>query len=158
MPAARRALGTKPIDAIVGHVPTTPEVAAARSEVAVQVPAAQVHGFHRPALVLNPRSGSAQAVRAQLLEAAGRYGVQLHEAETPAGLVALVREAIAEGADVLGVAGGDGSLAAVAAVAIEAFVAGPERRVDVATVGERLFLNNAPGRGVTVRTNSRPVG
>ena len=29
------------------------------------------------------------------------------------------------------------------AAAIEAFVAGPEPRVDVATVGERLFLNNA---------------
>jgi diacylglycerol kinase family enzyme len=173
-PAVRRALGTKPVDAI-GDVPTTPEVAAARGEVAVQVPAAQVHGFHRPVLVLNPRSGSAQAVHAQLLEAAGRYGVQLREAATPAGLVALAREAVAEGADALGVAGGDGSLAAVAAVAIEAelpfvcvpagtrnhfardlgldradpaaaveaFVAGPERRVDVATVGERLFLNNA---------------
>jgi len=87
----------------------------------------------------------------------------------------LARAAVADGADVLGVAGGDGSLAAVAkvvieaelpfvcvpagtrnhfardlgldradpAAAIEAFVAGPERRVDVATVGERLFLNNA---------------
>jgi diacylglycerol kinase family enzyme len=136
---------------------------------------AQVHGFQRPALVLNPRSGSAPAVRGQLLEAAGRYGVQVHEAAAPAGLVALAREAVAGGADVLGVAGGDGSLAAVAAVAVEAglpfvcvpagtrnhfardlgldradpaaaveaFVAGPERRVDVATVGERLFLNNA---------------
>jgi diacylglycerol kinase family enzyme len=29
------------------------------------------------------------------------------------------------------------------AAAIEAFIAGPERRVDVATAGERLFLNNA---------------
>jgi diacylglycerol kinase family enzyme len=137
--------------------------------------AAQVHGFHRPVLVLNPRSGSAHAVREQLLEAAGRYGIRLDEAATPAGLVALARQAVADGADVLGVAGGDGSLAAVAAVtieaelpfvcvpagtrnhfagdlgldradpvaAIEAFVAGPERRVDVATVGERLFLNNA---------------
>jgi diacylglycerol kinase family enzyme len=143
---------------------------AARSEVA-----SQVHSFHRPVLVLNPRSGSAQAVREQLLEAAGRYGIQLVEAATPAGLVALARQAVADGADVLGVAGGDGSLAAVAAVAIEAelpfvcvpagtrnhfagdlgldradpaaaieaFVTGPERRVDVATVGERLFLNNA---------------
>jgi diacylglycerol kinase family enzyme len=87
----------------------------------------------------------------------------------------VARAAVADGADVLGVAGGDGSLAAVATVvieaglpfvcvpagtrnhfardlgldradpaaAIEAFVAGPERRVDVATVGERLFLNNA---------------
>jgi glycerol dehydrogenase-like iron-containing ADH family enzyme len=119
-PAARRARGTKPIEAIVGDVATTPEVAAARSEAAVQVPAAQVHSFHRPALVLNPRSGSAQAVRAQLLEAAGRYGVQVHEAATPTELLAVAHEAVADGADVLGVAGGDGSLAAVAAVAIEA--------------------------------------
>jgi diacylglycerol kinase family enzyme len=173
--AARRALGAEPVDAIVGGGPATPEVVAARGEVASQVPAAQVHGFHRPVLVLNPRSGSALAVREQLLAAAGRFGVQLHEAETPATLVALARTAVADGADVLGVAGGDGSLAAVAAVAIEAdlpfvcvpagtrnhfardlgldradptaaveaFVAGPERRVDVASVGDRLFLNNA---------------
>jgi diacylglycerol kinase family enzyme len=173
-PAVRRALGAEPGDVIVGDHPT-PEVAAARGEVAVQAQAAQVHGFHRPVLVLNPRSGSAQAVRPQLLEAAGRYGIQVHEAATPARLVAVAREAVADGADVLGVAGGDGSLAAVAAVAmqaelpfvcvpagtrnhfardlgldradpaaaIEAFVAGPERRVDVASVGGRLFLNNA---------------
>jgi diacylglycerol kinase family enzyme len=147
-----------------------PQRRAARREVAVQV-----HGFRRPVLVLNPRSGSAQAVRPQLLEAAGRYGIRVHEAATPASLVTVAREAVADGADVLGVAGGDGSLAAVAAVAIqaelpfvcvpagtrnhfardlgldrgdpaaaiEAFVAGPERRVDVATVGDRLFLNNA---------------
>jgi diacylglycerol kinase family enzyme len=172
---ARRALGAEPVEAIVGDVPTTPEALAAHSEAASRLAPAQVHGFHRPVLVLNPRSGSAQAVREQLLEAAGRYGIQLDEAATPAGLVALARRAVADGADVLGVAGGDGSLAAVAAVAIEselpfvcvpagtrnhfardlgldrvdpaaaieAFVAGPERRVDVATVGERLFLNNA---------------
>jgi diacylglycerol kinase family enzyme len=172
---ARRALGAEPVEAIVGDGPATPEAPAARGEVASQVPAAQVHGFHRPVLMLNPRSGSAQAVREQLLEAAGRYGIQLDEAATPAGLVALARTAVADGADVLGVAGGDGSLAAVAAVAIEAelpfvcvpagtrnhfagdlgldradpaaaieaFVAGREQRVDVATVGERLFLNNA---------------
>jgi diacylglycerol kinase family enzyme len=172
---ARRAPGAESVEAIVGDVPTTPEAPAARSEAASQVPPAQVHSFQRPVLVLNPRSGSAQAVREQLLEAAGRYGIQLDEAATPAGLVALARQAVADGADVLGVAGGDGSLAAVAAVAIEAelpfvcvpagtrnhfagdlgldradpaaaieaFVAGPERRVDVATVGERLFLNNA---------------
>jgi diacylglycerol kinase family enzyme len=173
--ATRRALSAEPVDAIVGGVQPTPEVVAARSEVASQVPAAQVHSFQTPVLVLNPRSGSVQAVREQLLEAAGRYGIEVREAATPAELVALAREAVADGADVLGVAGGDGSLAAVAAVAIEAelpfvcvpagtrnhfardlgldradptaaieaFVAGPERRVDVATVGERLFLNNA---------------
>jgi diacylglycerol kinase family enzyme len=136
---------------------------------------AQILGFRRPVLVLNPRSGSVQVVRDRLLEAAGRYGVEVREAATPAELVALARAAVDGGADALGVAGGDGSLAAVAAVAIdaglpfvcvpagtrnhfardlgldradpaaavEAFAAGPERRVDVASVGERLFLNNA---------------
>jgi diacylglycerol kinase family enzyme len=162
-------------DRLVGRWRYAPATRRALGEVAAQVPAAQVHGFSRPVLVLNPWSGSAQAVREQLLEAAGRYGVRMREAATPAGLVAVAREAVAGGADVLGVAGGDGSLAAVAAVAIEAelpfvcvpagtrnhfardlgldradpaaaveaFVAGPERRVDVARVGERLFLNNA---------------
>ena len=175
VPATRRALSARPVDATVGGFQPTPEVAAARSEVASQVPAAQVHSFQKPVLVLNPRSGSVQAVRDRLLEAADRYGVQVREAATPAELVALAREAVADGADVLGVAGGDGSLAAVAtmaieaelpfvcvpagtrnhfardlgldradpAAAIEAFVAGPERRLDVATVGQRLFLNNA---------------
>src|SRR6266536_3078575 len=167
VPATRRALSARPVDATVGGFQPTPEVAAARSEVASQVPAAQVHSFRKPVLVLHPRSGSAGAVRDQLLRAAGRYGVQVREAATPAELVALAREAVADGADVLGVAGGDGSLAAVATVAIEAelpfvcvpagtrnhfardlgldradpaaaieaFVAGPERRLDVATVG-----------------------
>jgi diacylglycerol kinase family enzyme len=175
VPATRRALGVEPVDVVLGGVQPTPEVAAARSEVAALVPEAQVHRFQRPVLVLNPRSGSVQAVREQLLEAAGRYGVQVQQAATPTELLAVARRAVADGADVLGVAGGDGSLAAVAAVAIEAelpfvcvpagtrnhfardlgldradpaaaieaFVAGPERRVDVATVGERLFLNNA---------------
>jgi diacylglycerol kinase family enzyme len=170
--AARQALGAEPAGTGAGH---TPEVAAARREVAARVPAAQVRGFRRPVLVLNPRSGSVQVVRDRLLETAGRYGVEVREAATPAELVALARVAVADGADVLGVAGGDGSLAAVATVAIEAglpfvcvpagtrnhfardlgldradpaaaieaFVAGPERRVDVATVGQRLFLNNA---------------
>jgi diacylglycerol kinase family enzyme len=173
--ATRWALSAEPADAIAGGDQTTPEVVAARGEVAWQVPGRQVHGFQKPALVLNPGSGSVQAVRDQLLEAAGRYGVEVREAGSPAELVTLAREVVAGGADVLGVAGGDGSLAAVAAVAIEAdlpfvcvpagtrnhfardlgldrgdpaaaieaFVAGPERRVDVATVGGRLFLNNA---------------
>ena len=136
---------------------------------------ARDRGLWRPVLVLNPRSGSVQVVRDRLLEAAGRHGVEVREAATPAELVAVARQAVADGADALGVAGGDGSLAAVAAVAIdaglpfvcvpagtrnhfardlgldradpaaavEAFAAGPERRVDVATAAERLFLNNA---------------
>ncbi|HZD70148.1 MAG TPA: diacylglycerol kinase family protein, partial [Actinomycetes bacterium] len=170
LPAARRALGAQPADAVTGTARTRREVVAARGQVAKQVPARQIHGFRKPVLVLNPRSGSVQAVHDQLLEAAGRYGVEVREAATPAELVAVAREAVAGGADVLGVAGGDGSLAAVAGVAIEAelpfvcvpagtrnhfardlglnrgdpaaaieaFVGGPERHVDVATAGGRL--------------------
>src|SRR6266700_1923825 len=173
--ATRRALRSEPVDALTGDAQATAAVASGQSEVASRTPAAQVRNFQRPVLVLNPRSGSALAVHQQLLEAADRYGVEVREAATPTALGVVVRKAVADGADVLGVAGGDGSLAAVATVAIEAelpfvcvpagtrnhfardlglnradppaaieaFVAGPERRVDVATAGERLFLNNA---------------
>ncbi len=87
VPATRRALSAEPADAIAGGAQTTPEVVAARGQVASQVPGRQVRGFRKPALVLNPRSGSVQAVRDQLLEAAGRYGVEVREAGTPAELV-----------------------------------------------------------------------
>lgn len=185
--ATRRALSVEPAGAGALAVAGAgeagpgggPAVAAARAELAAQAPSAQVRGFRKAVLVLNPRSGSVQAVRGRLLVAADRYGVEVREAPAPAELPALARRAAAEGADVLGVAGGDGSLAAVAQVAlevglpfvcvpagtrnhfardlgldrgdpvaaVEAFVAGPQRRVDVATVanatGERVFLNNA---------------
>ena len=62
---ARRALGAEPVEAIIGDVSTTPEALAAPSEAASHLVPAQVHSFHRPVLVLNPRSGSAQAVRRQ---------------------------------------------------------------------------------------------
>jgi diacylglycerol kinase family enzyme len=87
----------------------------------------------------------------------------------------LVEKAIADGADVVGMAGGDGSQAVVAAVAsargvahvcvpsgtrnhfaqdlgldrddpvgaLDAFTAGVERRVDLAAVNGRVFVNNA---------------
>jgi diacylglycerol kinase family enzyme len=90
-------------------------------------------------------------------------------------LSALATDAIAGGCDVIGMAGGDGSQAAVAAVAAEhdipyvcvpagtrnhfafdigvdrrdvvggldAFFDGDERRIDVARVNGRIFLNNA---------------
>jgi hypothetical protein len=87
----RPGLGVEPVEAIVGDVSTTPDALAARSEAASQLPPTQVYSFHRPVLVLNPRSGSARAVREQLLEAAGRYGIQLDEAATPPGSSRLLR-------------------------------------------------------------------
>jgi diacylglycerol kinase family enzyme len=72
----------------------------------------------RPILFVNPRSGGGKAEQAGLAgEARGRGidAVVLHSGES---LAALVDHAVADGADVLGVAGGDGSLATVAAAAL----------------------------------------
>jgi diacylglycerol kinase family enzyme len=127
----------------------------------------------RPWLLVNPRSGNGKAARVGLVEAAQARGVRVHvlaEGDDPG---ALARRAVAEGADAVGVAGGDGSLGLVAVVAVAAEVpfvcvpsgtrnhfagdlgldradplaaleafAGPERRVDVGMVGDRMFLNN----------------
>ena len=76
----------------------------------------------RPWLLVNPRSGDGKAGRVGLVEAARARGVRvqvLAEGDDPG---ALARRAVAEGADAVGVAGGDGSLGLVAAVAVEADV------------------------------------
>jgi diacylglycerol kinase family enzyme len=71
----------------------------------------------RPVLFVNPRSGDGKAVRAGLAERAHEKGIEAVILAPGQDLAALAREAVAGGADVLGMAGGDGSLAVVAAVA-----------------------------------------
>ena len=71
----------------------------------------------RPVLFVNPRSGGGKAARAGLAERARERGVEAVVLDRGQDLAALARDAAAGGADVLGVAGGDGSLAVVAAVA-----------------------------------------
>jgi diacylglycerol kinase family enzyme len=71
----------------------------------------------RPALFVNPRSGGGRAARVGLVEAARALGVDCVELEPGQDLAELVRDAISAGADALGMAGGDGSLAVVAAAA-----------------------------------------
>jgi diacylglycerol kinase family enzyme len=120
-------------------------------------------------LLVNPRAGGAGPSDDELREAAEAIGVQVHVLAKGEDLAQLAREADAE---VVGVSGGDGSLGAVARVAIErdlpfvcvpwgtrnhfagdvglddpllavqAFAHGIERRVDVGRVGDRVFLNN----------------
>ena len=128
----------------------------------------------RPVLFVNPRSGGGKATRTGLVERAQKLGIDVISLQRDTPLVDLVEEAVAGGADALGVAGGDGSLAVVAAAALEhgipficvpagtrnhfaldlgldrndvvaslaAFTEGVERRIDVAEVNGRLFLNN----------------
>ena len=127
-----------------------------------------------PVLFVNPRSGGGKATRVALAAQARARGIETVVLASDASLDALVADAVASGADALGVAGGDGSLAVVAAAALahgipfvcipagtrnhfaldvgvdrsdlvgalDAFTDGVERRIDVAQVNGRLFLNN----------------
>ncbi|PTR26532.1 diacylglycerol kinase family enzyme [Rhodococcus sp. OK519] len=75
----------------------------------------------RPFLVMNPHSGGGKVAKFDLhrkAEALGAEVVLLDGPET-IDVVALARDAVARGADLLGVAGGDGTQALVAAVAAE---------------------------------------
>lgn len=69
----------------------------------------------RPVLFVNPRSGGGAASRAGVADRARELGIDVIEFGPGRDLTALVDEAVAGGADALGVAGGDGSLAIVAA-------------------------------------------
>ena len=128
----------------------------------------------RPVLFVNPKSGGGKATGAGLSERARELGVNVIVLRPDDDLAALVDDAVARGADALGAAGGDGSLAVVAAAALahglpfvcvpagtrthfalevgvdrgelvgslDAYTYGVERRIDVAEVNGRLFLNN----------------
>jgi diacylglycerol kinase family enzyme len=127
-----------------------------------------------PVLFFNPRSGGGKAERFHLAREARRRGIEPIELRQGDDLEELVRGAVADGADGLAMAGGDGSQAIVAMVAAElglpyacipagtrnhfaldlgvdrddvagaldAFVDGGERQVDLAEVNDRVFVNN----------------
>jgi diacylglycerol kinase family enzyme len=128
----------------------------------------------RPVVFWNPKSGGGKAAEARLDDEARARGITPIELKPGDDLEALVRQAIAEGADALAAAGGDGTQATVAALAseaglpfacipagtrnhfaldlgvdrddvvgaLEAFVDGGEKRVDLAEVNGRIFVNN----------------
>ncbi|GAA1974069.1 diacylglycerol kinase family protein [Terrabacter lapilli] len=71
----------------------------------------------RPVLFVNPRAGDGAAGRHGVIDLARERGVETVTVCPGEDLRARVSEFVAEGADVLGMAGGDGSLAVVASVA-----------------------------------------
>jgi diacylglycerol kinase family enzyme len=127
------------------------------------------------ALIINPKSGGGKAERFDLAGEARRRGIEPIVLEPGDDLLELAESAIARGAEVIGMAGGDGSQALVATVAarrdiahvcvpagtrnhfaldlgldrddivgaLDAFTDGVERRIDLARVNDRVFVNNA---------------
>ena len=131
-------------------------------------------GPAKPVLLVNPRSGGGKAARFDLVAQCRARGIEAIMFEPGDDLTMLATAAVRDGADALGMAGGDGSQAAVAAVAAEhglpyvcipagtrnhfaldlgidatdvagaldAFLDGQERRIDLGRVNGRLFVNN----------------
>ena len=71
----------------------------------------------RPVLLMNPKSGGGKVGRFNLVEEARRRGIEPVVLAPGDDLLALAEQAVAGGADVVGMAGGDGSQALVASVA-----------------------------------------
>ncbi|MFW0792081.1 diacylglycerol/lipid kinase family protein [Gordonia sp. CPCC 205333] len=72
-----------------------------------------------PVLLCNPKSGDGKVERFGIVDAAQQLGVRTVVLGADDDLEKLARDAVAGGADCLGMAGGDGSQALVAAVAVE---------------------------------------
>jgi diacylglycerol kinase family enzyme len=100
-------------------------VLAARAAMAASIRATAAGRVHRvirplyPVLLCNPWSGGGKVERFGLVELATSLGVQTVMLEHGLDLAELARDAIARGADCLGMAGGDGSQALVASLAVE---------------------------------------
>jgi hypothetical protein len=147
---------------------------ATRSAFRIHVPLESAPDPQHPVLFYNPKSGGGKAEKFHLAEEARARGIESIELKLGTDLEQLVRGAVANGADALAMAGGDGSQAVVAMVAAEqdlpyacipagtrnhfaldlgvdrddvvgaldAFVGGREKRVDLAEVNGRVFVNN----------------
>jgi diacylglycerol kinase family enzyme len=145
-----------------------PAVVADEGERGVPVGAAQ-----KPVLIMNPWSGGGKA-NEQFAAAAHERGIETVTLQRGDDLEQLARDAIDRGADVIGMAGGDGSQALVAGIAsehgvpfvcipagtrnhfaldlgidrddvvgaLDAFLQGYQRPVDLARVNGRVFVNN----------------
>jgi diacylglycerol kinase family enzyme len=84
------------------------------------LPTADAPPARRPFLVMNPRSGGGKVVRFALKQRAEALGAEVALLDAAGSDVQqLARDAVARGADLLGVAGGDGTQALVAQIAAE---------------------------------------
>ena len=85
----------------------------------VPPPGLAVPRAQRPVLLMNPRSGGGKVVKFDLAREAEQRGIEPIVLGPDDDLATLARDAVARGADLLGMAGGDGSQALVAGIASE---------------------------------------
>ena len=85
------------------------------------MPVREVPPPNRAFLIMNPRSGGGKVAKFGLKEKAEALGAEVVLLEGPGqvDVAALARKAVTDGADLLGVAGGDGTQALVAGIAAE---------------------------------------
>jgi len=85
------------------------------------MPAREAPPPQRAFLIMNPRSGGGKVAKFGLKQKAEALGAEVALLEGPGqvDVAALARKAVADGADLLGVAGGDGTQALVAGIAAE---------------------------------------
>ena len=145
-----------------------------RSLTAMVIAGTPVGSLSQPTLIMNPWSGGGKVGKFDLVNEARKRGITPVVLEKGDDIVQLAQDAVAQGADGLGAAGGDGTQALVADVAVEhglpfvcipagtrnhfaldlgldredvvgaldAFGDGVERKVDLAAVNGRTFVNN----------------
>ncbi|MEU6548355.1 diacylglycerol kinase family protein [Streptomyces sp. NPDC046859] len=107
----------------------------------------------------NPRSGGGKTARYGLVQRAEDIGAQVWTTSAEGDAASLARTAVEEGVQVLGVAGGDGTVSAVAAVAADT-----DRSLVVVPAGTRnhfardLGLNlRDPGRALEALVDGEPA-
>src|SRR5215470_5227221 len=112
--------------AVVAVVLLALAIAAARLALAPaaadpEMPVREVPPPQRAFLIMNPRSGGGKVAKFGLKGKAEALGAEVVLLEGPGqvDVAALARKAVADGADLLGVAGGDGTQALVAGIAAE---------------------------------------
>ena len=106
---------------LLGVAVAVGRAALGRDPVPERMPEQDAAPPRRPFLIMNPRSGGGKVARFALKDKAEALGatVALLEGPQTVDVGALARQAIAAGADLLGVAGGDGTQALVAGIAAE---------------------------------------
>ena len=99
----------------------TGRAALARATPPSPMPEAPAPPLRKPFVIMNPRSGGGKVGRFDLEAKAIALGatVAMIEGPGPVDVEAMARSAVADGADLLGVAGGDGTQALVAGIAAE---------------------------------------